>query len=481
MDQSLSNLKQSQTQEQLQRLLMLPQMQQALHILQMPALELKPLIETYLAENPLVSDEEEIFDLHEESEEEPKVEKELTFDEKDFSRLQKLDDEFREQFSETSEYKKIRNPDEDNKRAFLEQSICKEPSLFEFLMEQARETFSDEKDVCIAELLIGNFDENGFLTMTWNELAFLYRFSEEHAKELLKKIQQFEPYGVGASSIQESFLIQLELLGKKETLAYSIISKHYDDMMHNRIPTIQKKLCCTKKELTHAIKHDIALLSLHPGTSFSKQMIQTVVPDITLEIDGDELKITVNDDFLPPIHLNPLYFKMLEDPSTSKEAREFLDKKLTSLRWLLRNIHQRNTTLERIVKFLTKKQYDYLTNVNGKLFPMVMKLVAEELGLHESTITRAISNKFLACPRGVIPLKDLFSYGYTNVAGEEISSETIKEVLKELINREDKSQPLSDTALSNLLKEKGLICARRTVAKYRCELNQGNAHQRKTF
>lgn len=479
MDQSVTNLKQSQTQEQLQRLLMLPQMQQALHILQMPAIELKPLIEMYLAENPLVSDENEILELHEENEEEP--EKELTFDEKDFSPLQKLDDEFREHFSEANEYKKVKNTDEDRKKNFIEQSICKEPTLFEFLMEQAHETFGDEKDLRMAEALIGNFDEKGFLTTTWNELAFLYRFPEERLKEILKKIQQFEPYGIGATSIQESFLIQLELLGKKESLAYAIISNHYEDLIHNRIPVIQKQLSCTKKEMTHAIKHDIALLSLHPGTSFSKQVIQTVIPDVTLETEGEELKIIVNDEYLPPIHLNPLYFKMLEDSSTSKEAREFLDKKLTSLRWLLRNIHQRNTTLERIVKFLAKKQYAYLTEVNGKLCPMIMKSVAEELGLHESTITRAISNKYLSCPRGLIALRDLFSYGFTNEDGEKISSETIKEALKELIKNEDKAKPWSDTDLVHLLKEKGLVCARRTIAKYRCELNQGNAHQRKQF
>lgn len=485
--------KQSQSLKQIQRLIMSPQMQQAIHLLQMPVQELTEHLEDELAQNPVLEnpqddakDDKELETLERENDEgsddrDIKPEQELSFNEHDFEILKQLDEEFRDHFAESGNYYTKRTMDEEKLKTFLESSVCSQISLFEHLMKQARETFDSEEELGMAEAIIGNLDEAGFLKTLLGEIALLNHYDLHKLEKVLEAIQTFEPAGVGASSLQESLLIQLRMQGKQNTLAYHIISENYDDLLHNRIPQIQKTQKCSAADVTQTIKNDVSKLDLHPGAWFSHPIVQHIVPDVTIEQEGDQLRIVVNDDMLPPMRLNRRYMRMLEDESLPLETKEFIRNKIMSAKWLLRNIHQRNETIEKIANSLVKRQKEYFLNPDGKLVPLTMKTLADELDLHESTIARAVSNKYMNSPRGIIPLRSFFTNAYVTNEGVDISSRTVRDELSAIIQGEDKHKPLSDEAISAKLKAKGIICARRTVAKYRTELNIGNAQQRRHF
>jgi RNA polymerase sigma-54 factor len=489
MSSTSHNLSQQQTTniKQMQRLMMLPQMQQAVQLLQMPALELAAYVTTILEQNPILSDKEadddEMDELEEEMEtddqEEPFDEKALSFKDDDFAILQKLDEEFR--YSEEEFKPAQKSKDQEQYETYTEQSIPSTKTLFEHLMQQVHETFDSPEEIAMSETLIGNFNAEGFLNTPLEEIATLSGYKKEDLEKTLKYIQTFEPRGVGAHSLQESLLIQLSCLGKQNTLAAAIIEKNFDDLLHNRIPIIQKGLNCSSEDIKKAISNDISHLDLHPGTSFSREAVQQIVPDVTLQEDGNGFRVIVNDDYMPSIRLNSKYLKMLEDPNITQDTKDFIHKKIISTKWLLKNIHTRNETLEKIVKSLIQRQEDFFTNMEGKLIPLNMKTIAEELDVHESTIARAVVNKYLDCPRGLLPLRSFFTHAYVTNEGLDISSKTVRDALMKLIQKENKNSPLSDEDLSAQLKDQGMNCARRTVAKYRNELNLGNAHQRKVY
>lgn len=482
--------KQTQNLKQTQRLIMSPQMQQAIHLLQMPILELSTTIDAELEQNPVLEymeeEQDDPSDLNPNEQEIPQEgetspEKELVFDDRDFEILRKLDDEFRDCFAESGTFNCTRTLEEEKRRTFLESSICDEASLFEHLMKQAKETFETPEDLAMAEALIGNFSKEGFLETSLDEIALCNNFNEQRLKHVLKDIQSFEPYGVGARNLQESLLIQLRCQQKKETLAYSIIDEHYDDLLHNRIPVIRKALACTSKEIEEALNRHITKLDLHPGTWFSRTLVPYITADVSIKQEGDRLFAAVNDEPLPSLRLNSKYLRMLEDESLPSETKDFIRNKILSAKWLLRNIWQRSETLEKIAQSLAKRQKEFFLDPHGKLVPLTMKMVAEELGLHESTIARAVANKYVDSPKGLLPLRSFFTNAFTSQEGEEISAKTVREVLLDIIQNEDKHKPLSDQAISQKIKEMGISCARRTVAKFRAALNIGNAQQRRKF
>jgi RNA polymerase sigma-54 factor len=481
--------------KQLQRLIMSRQMQQAIHFLQMPIMELTPLIDRELEQNPVLEyskeGEEDLADselkqLEEDNTEETidgdsEPEKELTFDEGDFEIMRRLDEDFRDHFCQSESTPFKRSAEQDKLQTFLESSITSEETLFEHLMLQAREAFEDPKQLAIAEMVIGNFDRSGFFNTSLKELSVLEGHSVEAIEQVLKVIQTFDPIGVGARSLKESLLIQLQNQEKTETLAYQIIDKHFDDLLHNHIPSIIKDLHCTAEQIGEAVDHDIANLDLHPGTQLSHQVVSFITPDVSLRQEGEELIAAVNDDSMPRLRLNTRYMRMLDDATLPEETRDFIKKKIVSAKWLMRNIIQRNDTLEKISHSLAKWQREFFLNPNGKLVPLTMKTLADEIGVHESTIARAVSEKYIDTPRGILPLRSFFTSGLSTKAGIDVSSKTAMDLLKEIIDSEDKQHPLSDEAISAMIKVKGIQCARRTVAKYRVALKIGTAQQRRKF
>lgn len=470
-----------------QRLIMSAHMQQALKLLQLPIQELETFIEEQVVLNPCLEmvdtedespSDEENGDLEKKSVDE---EAEVSISDRDLTILNRLDEDFRDLFSDSESAPIKRSSQEDKLKAFLEQSICAETTLQEHLKFQAHEIFDTEEECAIAEILIGYIDEFGFLKTALPDISLLHHIEEIKLHAILVGIQTLEPYGVGASTIQESLLIQLRCLKKGDTLAYQIVKNHYDQLLHNQIPLIQKEIKCSFDDIQEAIDKHIAKLDLHPGTHFSQRDAQAIIPDVTLREENDKLIVAVERDCLSNLRLNSRYLKMLNDPDASQETKQFVKHHFISARWLVRNIQQRFSNLERIAQSLAEKQYAFFMNPHGQLLPMTMKSMAEELNVHESTIARTVSNKYISSPRGIFPLRDFFTAKYVLDKGEDLSSRTVKEEILDVINKEDKHHPLSDEKISLRLKEKGIPCARRTVTKYRELLQIGNTQQRRKY
>lgn len=478
--------------KQIQRLIMSPQMQQAINLLQMPVLDISTVIEAEMQQNPVLEYENENNEsdieteiLADEVEERPeneeiRPEKELSFDEHDFEIIQRLDDEFRDYMSDTS-YNNPTSRDEEKLHNYIENSIQKTESLFNYLMTQAKETFNTPETLAIAEAIIGNLDASGFLNSSPAEIAAFYHCSMRDFNSVLKEIQKFDPSGVAATSLQESLLLQLDHQGKKKSLAYMMIANHYDDLLHNHIPLIQKELRASSKEINDAINNDISKLELHPGAAYSIVETATIIPDVSIIEEDGKLSVIVNNESAPSLRINHRYMRMLYDETLNLETKDFIKNKIMSAKWLMRNIFQRNQTIERITESLAKRQKDFFLNPNGQLIPLTMKVISDELSLHESTIARAVSNKYVDSPRGLFPLRYFFTNAYVDEKGVDISSNTVRDVLRRVIDGEDKSKPMSDEAISTEIKSQGIPCARRTVAKYRSELNIGNAQQRRKY
>lgn len=476
-------MQQSQQVNLAQKMIMSAHMQQALHLLQLPLLELEPFIEEQVVANPILeiaseADFEESVPPEENNE--GNEEKEVTISDNDLSILSRLEDDMRDHFSSDTVPMK-RSDEEEKLKAFQENSICSHLSLYDHLLQESHDTFEAPQDLQIAEILIGYIDAFGFLKTPLSEIASLHNLTQKNLERILKEIQTFEPYGIGAMSVQESLLIQLRCLGKEKTLAYQIIEAHYDELLHNHLPAMQKSLGCSFEQLQQTIEHDIAKLDLHPGTHFSSQPVQAIVPDVTIRQEDEHLLVDVDRDRAPSLRLNHQYLHMLRDPETAPETVQFLKRHLFSARWLMRNLQHRYSTIERIAEVLAVKQYRFFTDPTGQLEPMTMRVMAEELNLHESTIARTVANKYVNSPRGIFPLRSFFTTKYVSEEGETLSSQTIKDAIFKLIEKEDKCRPLSDAKISDLLKENGIVCARRTVAKFRMAFQIGNTQQRKKF
>ena len=470
-----------------QRLIMSAHMQQAIHLLQIPLVEIESFIEEQITQNPILEVFDESCNKSEESldnsEDNSQTlnEKDIVIDDKDFTILRQLDEEYEDFFSEGDSISSRRSLEEDKLKSYQESTVIAESTLYEHLTKEVYDSFQEPEDIEAALILIGYLDRSGFINAPLSEIALLHDLSEERLAKVLKEIQTFDPYGVGALSIQESLLIQLRCLKKETTLAYTIIEQYYDELLHNRIPIIQKKMKCSFEEIQRAIEHDIASLDLHPGARYSSRNVQALVPDVSLRQENDALIVDVNRDYVPNLRLNKKYLKILDDPETPIETKNFLRKHIFSAKWLMRNLQQRYSTVERIAASLVKRQYEYLIKPEGKLLPLTMKALAEELNLHESTIARTVSNKYINTPRGLLLLRSFFTAEYVSDQGESLSSNTIQNVILDIINNEDKHSPISDERISVILKERGMPCARRTVAKHRANMGFGNTQQRRKF
>ncbi len=432
----------SQNVKQIQRLILSPQMQQALHLLQLPIQELSTLVEEELTENPLL----ELGDTGPE--------------ESPLPRLQRGE-----------------GPD-----AFIENTVAYEESLYDLLMHQAKERWSGH-ELKLAEWIIGSIDERGLLTTPLDEIAEFSECATGELEEVLEGIQTFDPPGVGARSMREALLIQLRVRGKESTLAFRILENYYDDVLHNRIPMIARALSRSTDEIRTIIAKEISALDLRPGggmaTGHIRQMTQTITPDLLIFFEEGLFSIEINRGHLAPLQLNRGYIDMFTDTNLSPEARDYLQEKIATGKWLMRNLDERHQTLYRIGEVIVKLQTDFLSSPKGQLIPLTMKEVAERLHLHESTIARAVSNKYVSCPRGMLSLRSFFTHAYTTESGDHISADTVKELMQKIIAGEEKRHPLSDEVISNKIKERGIPCARRTIAKYRHELGIGNTAQRR--
>lgn len=348
----------------------------------------------------------------------------------------------------------------------IDTEIAHLPSRFEFLMEQAHGIFTKEKELSLAEWIIGNLDDTGFYTLGIEELP--KEFTKEELNFCLTRIQEFDPPGIGARSLQESLLIQLKSLGKEKQLSFSIIENHFEELLKGELVFIQKKLGIQEDLLKKTLRSDISSLCPFPGKHFGHSSYPISSTDILLLEENGKLMIQIETPAYPTL-------KEVSLKDYGKEDKEIIKNYRKEGSWILNALNKRKETLEKIMKYLIKKQGAYILGERETLLPLSIQEASAELGLHESTITRAIANKNFSSPLGIIPLKGLFSKSLS----ETISYDTAQKLLRKLIAEEDKNKPLSDRELLEKMQQMGIPCARRTITKYRKQLNIPSKKERK--
>jgi RNA polymerase sigma-54 factor len=461
-------------------------MQQAIQLLQLPVLELSQKIEQELAQNPVIEeitseDSDDEMELPERAEEpaetDPNIE-ELKFKE-EFDVLSKIDDEWRDYFQQSSSFYKHSEEDEE-KRRFLENSITSQVSLQEHLELQIKMAAVSDEDEQLGLFIIGNINSNGFLKMEIEELADAAVRGVEDVQRVLTIIQGFDPNGVGSRNLRECLMLQLKNAGRIDSLGYKILDGHFKALGKKKYLDIAKSLKVKVQDVQDAVR-DIMRLDLRPGQAFGAGQTQYIVPDVTVKKDEDDYTIVINDDNLPHLRISNFYRKMMQKEGVKTDVRDYIKDKIHSGKWLIKNIHQRHETLNNITSEILKRQRAFFDRGKGNLNPMTMSQIAEAVDLHESTVSRAIANKYVDTPHGLLPLKYFFTTAIETDNGKDVSSRNVKLTLQNIISKEDSKRPLSDEALVTSINDMGIKIARRTVAKYRKELGILPSHLRKEY
>ncbi|MBO8159004.1 RNA polymerase factor sigma-54 [Thermosyntropha sp.] len=453
--------------EQQQKLLITPELRQAIAVLQMSALELQEYISREIEQNPFLEEREE-NDLEEENKE-----KEEEHDEEKIEEWLEYynDRDIGMNLREKEEYKNFEN------------YITRQPSLYEHLHFQLRLTVTDAVDLEIGEYIIGNIDSKGYLSSSVEEIALNLNKAKEDIERVLKIIQTFSPYGVGARDLPECLLIQLAHYGKESEVAKQIILYHLDDIAKGKINKIAQKLEVPVHQVQE-ICDLIRTLDPKPGLQYSNdEEIKYVVPDVLVEKIEGEYVVVINDFHFPRLMINHVYENILKRPENfSIETKKYLEEKMGAALWLIKSIEQRRMTLYKVARCIVDIQKDFFEKGVAYLKPLTLKQVADIVQVHESTVSRATANKYMQTPQGLFELKYFFSSGIQASNGDnKVSSTSIKHMLQEIIAEEDNTSPLSDEAISKILSERGIKISRRTVAKYRQELGIPSAMARKRY
>lgn len=452
--------------QQVQKLIMTPELRQAIELLQFTSLELNEYLEQQMEENPLL----ELNSLAEKHENiDDYVEKKDEIDWK----------EFIDRWGGGSSYRVER--DKNAKDYNYENFISSSPSLKDNLLLQLNVLDLTHKEKEIGEFLIESIDENGYLTTSPEQISEDLQTDLEKIERVLAIIQKFDPLGVGARDLQECLLIQIESDRKRNPYAEKIIGEYLDDIASNRLSKIAKEMDLDIKEIQNVCDY-IRTLEPKPGRSYSgiNDQVKYIVPDATIKyIDGEYL-ILLNDVTGPRLNISNFYRNMMLQDKDPK-ATEYLTEKLNSAMWIIRSIEQRRNTIYRVVESILKFQKDFFRIGEKGLRPLTLKEVAEDIEMHESTVSRATNGKYVQTPKGVFELKYFFSSGLSTNRGADISSTSIKALIKDLIEEENPKKPYSDQKLSDVLKTRGISISRRTVAKYRDELDIPASNLRKRY
>ncbi|MDD3604210.1 MAG: RNA polymerase factor sigma-54 [Kiritimatiellae bacterium] len=472
----------SQVQDQRLQMILAPQLRQSLEILQLPVLELQSVIQQELEQNPALEEYDAPQAAPETPAEPPAPEpetdnnKEMDFKE-DYEILLKLDDDWRE-FYQQSQTLQRWTPDDAERREHFLDSMVQSESLQEHLMAQLPMAGLEQEDRRIGELLIGSITSDGYLSTSIEELAASTGYSVQKLNEVLAVIQGFDPVGVGARDLSDCLLLQLRRRGLDQSPAANMVRLHLNDLAARKYARIAKEMNLPLETVQETARV-IAALEPKPGRAFAAESTNFIHPEITIrKVDG-EYMVQLDDDHLPHIRISRHYHKLLEDPATPADVKNYVQEKIRSGMFLIKSINQRQQTIHRIVRELVKTQRDFFEHGLSHLRPLTMSAIADELGIHETTVSRAISGKYVATPQGTYDLRYFFASGYAHADGQQVSNKTVKEALANLVAKESPSHPLSDQALAGALRENGFNVARRTVAKYREELKILPSHLRK--
>jgi RNA polymerase sigma-54 factor len=464
-----------------QKLILTPQLQQAIKMLQMPHLELSQFLAQEMMENPLL--EESLDELTGEdlsAEEREALEGDSVPDDAEAPLEQLMnytvDDYFEERGFDGRDLGYF-NPGTITPPSF-EQFLSKEPDLYDHLLWQLRMAQEPIEVKSVAEMIIGNIDENGYLETALEEIAKDADTRDEIAEQALSLIQSFDPAGVGARSPKECLLLQVRALDLEGNIVEQILEHNLDDLGKKKYASIAQQYHLPLDEIMSAVKI-IESLEPKPGRNFSRFNSRYVVPDVFLVKTADGYQIILNDEGMPRLRVNRYYRRLIQQNNAfPKEDKQYLIEKLRAAMGLLKSLDQRNRTIYRVTETLVDLQRKFFDHGVDHLKPLTLREVASSISLHESTVSRVTSNKYLACTHGIFGFRFLFSSALSKGMGS-ISSTSVKNIIRKIIAEEDTSKPLSDQSISEKLRQSSISIARRTVAKYREELGIPSQIQRK--
>jgi RNA polymerase sigma-54 factor len=458
-----------------------PQLQQSLLILQTPLLELRNLVQQEMETNPVLEELAEDSGANERSEAEASADDNFK---DEFEKLASLDEEWRDYMAQSASSNfdgRRGSKDADEKRQFLFDSIPVQETLQQNLIAQLNQTVLSADDRKAAELIVGNIDDDGFLQSTTEEMALNSGIAQDDFERVLGLIQTFYPAGVGGRDLRECLLIQLRRQGKEHSLEHRTVSEHMDDLGRRRFVEIARRMAINVEDVQKAADN-IARLNPRPGQVFAAAPQNYVLPDVIVEKVDGEYQISFNNEQIPHLRISNLYKDIIASgDAQGSDVKDYIRDKIRSGKFLIRSIHQRQQTIMNIAQQIVSRQRDFLEHGPSHLKPMTMAEVAEAVGVHETTVSRAVSGKYMATPQGVFEMKYFFTGGFQTATGESLSNTSVKQAVLDLVKHESGSAPLSDHEIVEILSERGIPIARRTVAKYRSELNILPSHMRRKY
>jgi len=473
-----------------QRLVMTPSLQQAIKLLQMSKLELEEVLNQEMVENPLLEEEQEEAPALERTEEpaqaasteshpasspdpvpgEAPNRQSDSFEQIDF-------DSYFQDYLDTAY-----NPRqyEDTERVPLENTLSSAPGLTEYLTWQLSVSDATPAVREVATYLIGNLDEDGFLRVTREEIRGAGFTKDEDVEAGLELVRSFDPPGICAFDLPDCLMMQIRVLGIQNPLIEKIVTEHWQEFLNRQFPQLARLLGVGMSEL-QAVVEIIKNLEPKPGRKHSNERTIYVEPDVAVQKIGDEYVIQLNEDGLPKLRISAAYRRMLRggNGAIGEEAASYLKDKMRSAVWLIKSLDQRQRTIYRVTESIIRHQRAFLDEGIEHLRPLVLRDVANDIGMHESTVSRVVSNKYIHTPRGLFPMKYFFHSGIDSTSGADVSSLSIKNKIAKLISEEDGRHPHSDARIMQQLRAEGIQIARRTVAKYREELRIPSSSQRK--
>ncbi len=466
---------------------MTPQLQQAIKLLQLSRMELADVIQQELEENPILEEGADAQDEQEPQQEAstfedetPVVVEELKEVKGDGEGLNDIDwQTYLEGYSlggTTAD-----SYEEDEERPSFENLLTRKSTLFDHLMWQLNLSRLGEQQRHIAGEIIGNIDENGYLQADLDEIATATGVSPQAVCEVLAIVQEFDPPGIASRNLQECLLRQAKILGMEGSLVETILRQHIADLETRRYQAIAKAQGVSLDEVLAAAKL-ISTFDPRPGLPYGQEDVHYIIPDIFVHKIGEEYVVVLNDEGLPNLRINSFYRNALAKGSrVDPKAGEYIQEKLRGAVWLIKSIHQRQRTIYRVTKSIVKFQRDFFDKGIAFLKPLVLRDVAEDIEMHESTISRVTTNKYVQTPQGLFELKFFFNSGINTTEGDSLASESVKNKIREIIGAENNKKPFSDQKIVEILREHGIEIARRTVTKYREMLHIGSSTERKRF
>jgi len=474
----MQNLSLSMNQSQRMQMILAPQLRQSLEMLQVPILDLRAMIQKEIEQNPtleIIAPEGPTLEI-EKAPGEKSDNSEMEFD-KEFEALAKLDDEWKDYFFQNLDNQPYTRESQE-KHQFLMDSLPQQESLQEHLMDQLNMADISKEDHQIGEMLIGSINEDGYLTTSIPELSESIPYTEEHLNDVLLVIQDFHPTGVGCIDLRDCLLLQLERMGKADTVAGDIIRDYINELGAHNLTAITKALKVSREEIEKASEL-IHALDPKPGKAFSGEIASYVTPEVVVKkVDGEYI-IILNDSQLPHLRISRHYRQLMANPETSKKVKTYIRDRLRASTFLMKSIDQRQKTIYKIAAEIVKVQTPFLENGVSHLKPLTMSTVADAVGVHETTVSRTVNQKYMRTPVGTYELKYFFTPGITTENGTMVSNESVKDIIKTMVAEEAPKKPLSDQAIMETLQGKGIKVARRTVAKYRIILKIPPSHMRK--